>query len=505
MTAARFIDWVGLEAEAARPAYGAAVPGVAAVLDERLALFSHRGSTDAELEWWAANRRREREEGREREGASPLAGLPYAVKDMLYLPGREAGCGLARPPGGLVEAPGDGGPAALLRRLALAGAERVGMTRMTALAYEPSGWNGSGPQPLNPWHPEHVTGGSSSGSGAAVASGAAVVAIGSDTGGSVRIPAACVGVTGWKPTAGLLPLDGALQLCPSLDTLGLLARHAGEITAVAEAILGGAAASDVGRRLLDKGNSREGRAPRAPGWPDARLVTPPARIMVLSDLVVAAEASVARAIGDGLDALEATGPRLERKEGRCALDVLDKPTLALLQGESARSHRALLQLPDLEAGLARRLEKGLALADDDLARHRRGRARLLRDFLEAFLPENTALALPVLAIRTPHRAECDPVSPAFSPRTLYALSALTRFANFLGLPALSLPLGPDDRGLPVGLQLVGRPGSDAALLAAGAALQGITDWHARVPPLVGPALAGTPLLAGAGDTGAAAR
>ena len=306
-----------------------------------------------------------------------------------------------------------------------------------------------------------------------MASGAAVVAIGSDTGGSVRIPASCCGVTGWKPTAGEIPLDGALLLSPSLDTLGLIAREAALIALVAPLVA--EALGDVDR---------------AP---------PPARVLVLGDLMTAAEAPVRRACQDALDALEATGLRLDRRDGARVLEALDPPVLAIMQGEIARQHRWLIDNPSADRQLSRRLAKGLAITDADLERHRAARARFLKDLFSEYLPEGACLALPVMPLRTPPLAETTPSSPSFSGRTLYAISSYTRFANYLGLPAVSVPAGFDDRGLPVGLQLIGRPGSDAALLAAAALLQQRTDWHGRVPAEVEETVTAVPEMLRAGQ------
>ena len=114
-----------------------------------------------------------------------------------------------------------------------AGACRVGFTAMTELAYEPSGYNAVSTYPRNPWNLDFITGGSSSGSAVAVASGAVVIALGSDTGGSIRIPSHCTGVTGWKPSWGAVSVAGALPLAPFLDCVGLLARYAADLAPAA--------------------------------------------------------------------------------------------------------------------------------------------------------------------------------------------------------------------------------------------------------------------------------
>src|SRR5262245_29665867 len=131
--------------------------------------------------------------------ACPLHGLPYAAKDMLRTPARVPGCGFTSD-----VAPRVDGVSGLLDRLADAGADLVAFTGMTELAYEPSGFNKTLGRVRNPWNLDFMSGGSSSGSAAAVASGAVVAALGSDTGGSVRIPAHACGVTGWKPTHDLI-------------------------------------------------------------------------------------------------------------------------------------------------------------------------------------------------------------------------------------------------------------------------------------------------------------
>src|SRR6185295_12898095 len=167
-------------------------------------------------------------------GKGKLAGMPYAAKDLFATRERAPTCGLDH--GIDLGAAGD---ADVLRRLDGAGAVRIGFTTMTALAYEPSGHNVHQRPAKNPWNIAFIPGGSSSGSAVAVASGMAAIALGSDTGGSVRIPAQACGVTGWKSTYGAVPAGGAMALAPTLDTIGLFARSAADLAVAAPIIAGG--------------------------------------------------------------------------------------------------------------------------------------------------------------------------------------------------------------------------------------------------------------------------
>jgi aspartyl-tRNA(Asn)/glutamyl-tRNA(Gln) amidotransferase subunit A len=378
-----------------------------------------------------------------------LAGLPYAAKDMFRTATHEPTCGLAAPCGAI-----DAGTSDVLVRLDAAGADRIGFTNMTALAYEPSGFNAVRGRVHNPWNADFITGGSSSGSAAAVASGSVIVALGSDTGGSVRIPAHACGVSAWKPTWGLLPATGAMPLAPTLDTIGLLARSAADILFVARTMTELSASAEI------------------------------ERVVVLSDLLIECAPAVRRAVDDGIAALDACGMSLAHTEAISAIDAIDRHALIVLQGEAARAHRTRIDDPLLEPSLRRRLSKGLDIDEQTLAASRTVRTVLANDFAERVLRGADAGVLPVMSIRTPEAAECDPASERFSPKTLYALSRFTRFVNLLGFPAVAVPCGFDDRGLPVALQLVGRPGHDAALLELAARVQAITDWHGRVPTAI---------------------
>lgn len=383
-----------------------------------------------------------------------LGGLPYAAKDIFRTASH-------RPTGGLATSAdlAIAGESALLARLDRAGGRRVGFTGLPELAYEPSGYNHARGRVRNPWNLDFVTGGSSSGSAAAVASGSIVVALGSDTAGSLRIPAHCCGVTAWKPTYGLVPSVGTMPLAPSLDTVGLLARSARDMR-------------DAIHILADRLGA------------DGSI----ALVTVIVDCFDAAEPPVRRACFECVDAIEAGGMRIERRTALAEIDAIGAHTLIVLQAEAARVHRLRIDDPDTPAVLRKRLGKGLAIDEATLATTLSAREGLRHDFMARVFGAADAIALPVMPMGVPRAVETDPVSDEFSAATLYALSRFTRFVNLLGFPAVAIPAGFDDRKLPVALQIVGRPHSDSALIALAQAVQDRSDWHARVPTAIAEAV-----------------
>lgn len=373
-----------------------------------------------------------------------LTGLTYLAKDLFDSHGRAPTLGLAHATG---EPPPS--QARLLSALDDAGAQRLGFCEMTALACEPSGGNPLRQRPLNPWDPSRICGGSSSGSGVAVAAGIVDFAIGSDTAGSLRIPAHCCGLTAWKPSYGRLPVQGAMALAPSLDVLGFLARNAATLMRLARPFL-----------------------------PD-RAPTAGQRIAYAADLAAASEPAVATACAGLAARLKGSGLRVAEEPLAPLLKACDAPVLDVLQGEMAVEHGWRIGSGQLDPMLEARLRKGLAITRERLAEARE-RLQAIARALTLFR-HHDAILLPVMAIETPEVAACEPGSPGFAPRTLYALSAYTRFVNALGLPAVALPCGFDSQGLPIGAQLVGPPGSDLALLTLAEQIQRDTTWHGREP------------------------
>jgi aspartyl-tRNA(Asn)/glutamyl-tRNA(Gln) amidotransferase subunit A len=378
--------------------------------------------------------------------SSRLGGFTYAAKDMFQTPSHRPGCGFVEARGLSIAGTSD-----ILEHFDAVGADLIGFTNMTELAYEPSGFNATCGRVKNPWNLDCISGGSSSGSAAAVASGVVVGALGSDTGGSLRIPAHACGLTAWKPTHGLVSMRGAMPLAPTLDTIGLLAR------------------------------SVEDMMPLVPVMAELPASRGVAHAAVLEDVVAECDPAIQRVVEEAVALLAGSGIAIERRPGLAAVEAIDRHSMIVMQGESARVHRPLLDDIAIAPMLRRRLAKGLEIMDAALAESVDARPRLVKDFEEKVLAGNDVAVLPVMAIVTPSATECDPSSDRFSPRTLYALSRFTRFVNMLGFPAIAFLASFDDRGMPVGVQIVGRAASDLALLDLVRHVQSKTDWHGRVP------------------------
>ena len=373
----------------------------------------------------------------------PLSGLPYVAKDMFATGRTQPSWGCSTPQARALPR------ASVIDRLDQAGASLIGAATMTELAYEASGIGRRGA--LNPWRFDAIPGGSSTGSAILVASGCCFAALGSDTAGSVRIPAHCCGITALKPGYGKIPLDGAMSLAPSLDTFGIFARSAADLALLWPSICGEA--------------------------PDASEELP--RVVVLQDVFDSSDAGIATVARGAVNVLAESGMMIEERSG--FPEEADRQTLTVLQAEVAHQHRARIEDPKIDATLRRRIGKGLSITDEELAIAMAARDRLRDQFILSCLGEAGVAVLPVMPIKTPHVKEVDPASPQFNPRVLYALSRFTRFVNYFGLPALAVPAGFDVSGMPVGLQLIGHPGSEATLLQIAVRLQERTDWHGRVP------------------------
>ncbi len=418
----------------------------------------------------------------------PLQGIPLAHKDMFnrLVDGvlRRPGCG-ARPN---VNDAADCSPVALalsasmkpasvLQRLSAAGALHLGPLNMAEYAYGPTGHNAHTGDCRNPWNTDYITGGSSSGSAAAVAAGLVFAALGSDTGGSIRAPAAMCGVTGLKPTWGRVPRTGAMPLCHSLDTIGPIARSAEDCARLLALIAG----PDGHDPLLQQ---------PAPGFES--LLRAPAgglRLGVARAFIDAAEPAVADAMNAALQCFRALGVTLVEVPSAVFdlphLDALSAHAMLVLQAESSAQHAARLRVDaqHYSSVVRGRLEAGFAVPATAYLESLRFRAAALRRFCDSALQDVHALLLPAMPITTPTLIETGPEGGAAMPARIDALTRWLRGFNFLGVPALVLPCGQDQHGLPIGMQLVARPYDEGALLGAAQQFQSASEFHRLRPKL----------------------
>ena len=172
------------------------------------------------------------------------------------------------------------------------------------------------------------------------------------------------------------------------------------------------------------------------------------------------------------------------RDAVAAIEALDRHVFTIMQAEAARMHRELMDNDSLDPVLTRRLAKGLAIDDETLAASVVGTFAVRGGFRRQGFSECRCDRPSGDFDPNPAAVECDPRSAWFNAKTLYELSHWTRFVNMLGFPAVAIPVGFDDRAMPVALQIVGKPRSDHALIALAAAVQGRSDWHGRVPAAV---------------------
>ena len=356
------------------------------------------------------------------------SGLRVAVKDLIDMAGLPTTAGSraiaeqARP------AAADAPCVAGLRRAQDAGEARfAGKTNLHELAYGITGVNAWSGTPVNPLDPRRVPGGSSSGSATAVAAGEADIAYGTDTGGSIRIPAACCGITGLKTTWGRIPLDGVRPLAPSLDTVGPMARDVNGLAA--------------GMALLEPGFTVAGTAP-----------------LTIGMLAIDADPAITEAIGNGLrtagfDVQPVTVPEL---------DAAIAASLTILEAEAWATNAALVatSADKIGADVRDRLRRGSAITSAQLTAANQEVTRW-KAALGDLWRRVELLAAPTLLGFAPLLEDA-----ASMPR----IRGLTAPVNTAGLPALALPV--PARGLmPASVQLIGPPGSEDRLLAAGLVLE----------------------------------
>lgn len=387
----------------------------------------------------------------------PLQGIPVSVKDIFATAEAPTTAqSLALDPRW-----GEGRDAAVVTKLRGEGAVIVGKSTTSEFAIGLPDADAPFPLPRNPWDLGRWAGGSSAGAASGVSAGLCYGGVGSDSGGSIRIPAAFCGVAGLKPTFGTISRTGCLRVSRSLDHVGVVARTVYDCALLFDALVTNAALKSV----------------PSDDWLQADL----SRLRIGVDR--AHYARVPTVEGAAVEAFEAAVEQIGEAGATvrevCIADLarLEAATSVVLHAEAFDVHRRNLATRWDEYGQSTRLRlaAGSFFTGADYARatevHRAGRASAATTFqdVDVLLTMTAGIGawrLSDISLEAPHAA------PFF-----------TRAWNGLGQPALSIPIGFDGDGLPLGMQIIGREFEDATVLRVGAAYQAITDWHRRCPPV----------------------
>ena len=369
----------------------------------------------------------------------PLARRTVAVKDVFALTGHTPMAGCVVGPVGPEPAATD---AIAVSRLLDAGADVIGLVVTDELTWSLFGTNPHHGTPENAAAPGRVPGGSSSGSAAAVAVGAADIGLGTDTGGSIRVPASFCGLYGVRPTWGRVPTGGAIPLAPSLDTVGWMTREPELLRTVAQVLLAG---------------------------PADPAPVPPRRAVVAKDALAVADPGVARVVLETADLVRTTlGEDPSRSDAARA--TLAPPDLSLAEtaecfrvlqaGEVRDGHGSWLadHIDELGPGVSARARFALGLDRDQVRRQEPVRADI-RDHLLDLTGDGTVLVVPAAPSIAPRPEDLAADADGVRPRML----ALTAACSLAGLPCVVVPRRAEG-GLPAGVGLIGPPGGDEALV-----------------------------------------
>jgi aspartyl-tRNA(Asn)/glutamyl-tRNA(Gln) amidotransferase subunit A len=375
----------------------------------------------------------------------PLHGVPISIKDLLDIRGVPT-TAASRVREGHIAAR----DAPAIAHLRQAGAVFLGKTNLHEFAFGTTNEDSAFGPARNPHDPTRSPGGSSGGSAASVAAGMAFATIGTDTGGSIRIPAAACGIVGFKPTFGEVSTEGVVPLSTTLDHVGPLTQRVGDASLVYHALLGDAHAPAPAPRPVQ----------------GLRLAVPRRYFCELLDDEVAARFESA------LERLRAAGAHIHDIEIRHAAD-LAAVYLYIVLADAAAYHAGTLEtMPERYTPNVRlRLEMGRYLLAEDYVRALAGRALLQRE-MDAALAQDDALVLPTLPIPAPPIGAATVQVGASTEAVRTVMLRLTQLCNVTGHPALSIPSGTTASGLPCAVQLVGARGQSDALLEVALACEG---------------------------------
>jgi aspartyl-tRNA(Asn)/glutamyl-tRNA(Gln) amidotransferase subunit A len=389
-----------------------------------------------------------------------LHGIPIALKDLYETRGvrTTAGSSFFK----------DWVPtknAAVVERLNAAGAINLGKLNMHEIALGVTNNNPHYGATHNPWDLERTPGGSSGGSGAALAAGLCMGSLGSDTGGSIRIPASLCGVVGLKPTYGRVSLRGVVPLSWNLVHPGPMSRRTRDATLLFQVIAGydpeDPGSEDMG--VPDYGVQLMGGVR---GWRIAHAE---------DDFFTRADEQVKAAVDEAAGVLASLGAQIEKVAFPGGQEAAKNNGL-MVTSDAAAFHRDRLaqEAEKFGSDVRQRLETGAAYTSSEYILARRSQVELRRKFSDFFREYDL-----LLTAATPIAAP-----PLEGPDAVQQAATLTRFTapfNFTGLPAISLPCGFTDEGLPIGLQMVTRPWGEVSLLRAAQAYESATEWHMKHP------------------------
>ena len=395
----------------------------------------------------------------------PLHGVPLAHKDMYYQAGLPCSCGSAIRRDFVPDY-----TCTVIERLSDAGAYSFAGLNMAEFAQNPTGHNRAFGDCHNPWNLPYITGGSSSGSGAAVAAGATYASLGSDTGGSIRLPASACGVTGLKPTQTRVSRYGVMPLSFSADNVGPLARSARDCARILSIIAGN-----------DPKDPTSATEP-VPDY-EAALTGDVRGLRIAAGLTDGCDAAVRAAFEAALQVLAGRGAIIIPLQ----LPLMD--AIAAYGGIVSRTEAASIHArwmrdrpQDYAVHLSARLYAGYAIPGAYYVEALAQRGPILRQFAREVFTQADLVATPTIPMNLPTLAGTDiDHGPPGTEQKFMAVSNNTRPFNYLGLPTISLPCGFDPNGLPIGLQLAGRPFAEARVLATADAYQRDTDWHTHRP------------------------
>ncbi|MEQ7918550.1 amidase [Xanthomonas sp. WHRI 1810A] len=405
-----------------------------------------------------------------------LTGIPLAFKDMFYREGQVSTCGSK-----LREHWKAPVTAQVLDCLDNAGAVSLGTLNMTEFAYGPTGQNAWTGDARNPWNRDYISGGSSSGSAIAVATRMAFGTLGSDTAGSVRMPAALCGVTGMKTTYGLVSRFGCMPLSSSLDTVGPLTRNVQDNALLLSLIVGSDARDPA---TLAFGQVPPGNYLSSAAAPTVETPLAGLRIGMPSGYFDRhLDGAIGRILAQASAVLADAGALLVSVPMPAEMDAINAAGVLLNWGDVISLHGAHLRghIEQLSPQTRGRMEVALGATAQDYLDAQRLRGVMLKAFCSDVFGACDVLLAPALSMPTPRLSDVDVNGGPAMMTVLDEITRLTRPANVLGLPALTLPCGALENRLPVGMQLMGRPFSEALLYRVGAAFEQRTPWHARSP------------------------